>query len=166
VQHFTETHLYLEWRVWNMCKTFFEGPFYVRSKFSGVRSSHGLCAHAHTHSLEGTLVSTCGSWAKHTIILFVFLEYTDSVQQRLKNSVPGRKLTLSTHPYLTHTYTITSIAPLTDEHLHKQACTYIHAFICSDVQELDMASPTNNTFNCNFSLESIEVLLITASYKS
>ena len=28
----------------------------VRSKFSCVHSSHSLCARAHTHSLEGTLV--------------------------------------------------------------------------------------------------------------
>jgi len=28
----------------------------VRSKFSCVRSSHDLCAHAHAHSLEGTLL--------------------------------------------------------------------------------------------------------------
>src|SRR6218665_459872 len=31
---------------------------YVRSKFSCMRSSHGLCAHAHMHSLEGTLLIT------------------------------------------------------------------------------------------------------------
>jgi len=30
----------------------------VRSKFSCVHSSHDLCARAHAHSLEGTLV-TC-----------------------------------------------------------------------------------------------------------
>src|SRR6218665_1218712 len=31
---------------------------YVRTKFSCVRSSHNLCAHAHAHSLEGTLRPT------------------------------------------------------------------------------------------------------------
>ena len=34
----------------------FERDICVRSKFSSVRSSHGLCARAHMHSLEGTLV--------------------------------------------------------------------------------------------------------------
>ena len=34
----------------------FGGKIYVRSKFSCVRSSHDLCAHAHAHSLQGTLV--------------------------------------------------------------------------------------------------------------
>ena len=29
---------------------------YIRSKFSCVRSSHDLCARAHAHSLEGTLL--------------------------------------------------------------------------------------------------------------
>jgi len=36
-------------------KTFFGTNIYVRSKFSCVRSSHGLCV-ACAHSLEGTLV--------------------------------------------------------------------------------------------------------------
>jgi len=31
---------------------------YVRSKFSSVRSSHGLCARAHVQRLEGTLSVT------------------------------------------------------------------------------------------------------------
>jgi len=34
---------------------------YVRSKFSCVRSSHSLCALAHVHSLEGTLLSKSAS---------------------------------------------------------------------------------------------------------
>jgi len=41
VQYFTRTHLYLEWRIWNMCKIIF-----VRSKFSCVHLSHGLCVGA------------------------------------------------------------------------------------------------------------------------
>ena len=45
-QHFTRTHLYLERRVWNLCKNMFGRNIYVRSKFSCVRSSHGLCARA------------------------------------------------------------------------------------------------------------------------
>src|SRR6218665_1047172 len=36
-------------------KPFLEGKFYVRSKFSCVRSSRDLCARAHVNSLEGTL---------------------------------------------------------------------------------------------------------------
>src|SRR6218665_1335310 len=39
-----------------LCKNIFGRNIYVHSKFSCVRSSHGLCARAHTHSLEGTLV--------------------------------------------------------------------------------------------------------------
>jgi len=36
-------------------KHIFGGNSYVRSKFSCVRSSHDLCAHAHANSLEGKL---------------------------------------------------------------------------------------------------------------
>jgi len=43
-------------------KPFFEGKFYVRSKFSCVRSSHDLCARTHAHSLEGTLAAACRCW--------------------------------------------------------------------------------------------------------
>jgi len=39
-------------------KTFLEETFYVRSKFSCVRSSHDLCVHAHAHGLEETLART------------------------------------------------------------------------------------------------------------
>src|SRR6218665_3803397 len=39
-------------------KTFLKGNFVVRSEFSCVRSSHDLCACAHAHSLQGTLVHT------------------------------------------------------------------------------------------------------------
>ena len=47
------------WRhVWNMCKNMCSRKMYVRSKFSCVRSSHRLCAHAHAHSLEGALVKS------------------------------------------------------------------------------------------------------------
>jgi len=47
-------------------KTFLNGNFVVRSEFSCVRSSHDLCARAHAHSLEGTLVvsSPNGVWAE------------------------------------------------------------------------------------------------------
>jgi len=41
----------------NFEKNIFGGSFYVRSKFSCVRSSHNL--HAHAHSLEGTLITGC-----------------------------------------------------------------------------------------------------------
>ena len=47
--------------IWNdvyeiiMCKNIFGRNIYVRSKFSCVRSSHGLCVRTHAHSLEGTL---------------------------------------------------------------------------------------------------------------
>ena len=51
VQHLTRTHLNLE-HVRNMCKTFLKE---CALKVSCVRSSHELCAHAHVHSLEGTL---------------------------------------------------------------------------------------------------------------
>ena len=44
VQHFSTTHLYLERRVWNMCKNIFGRNIYVCSKFSSVCSSHDLCA--------------------------------------------------------------------------------------------------------------------------
>jgi len=45
--------------VYEICaKTFLEETFHVRSKFSCVRSFHGLCSRAHAHSLEGTLVTT------------------------------------------------------------------------------------------------------------
>ena len=48
VQHSTTINLFV-----------FGRNIYVRSKFSCVRSSHDLCAHAHAHSLEGrTLVVT------------------------------------------------------------------------------------------------------------
>jgi len=40
-----------------MYKSIFGGSIYVRSKFSCVRTSHGLqYARAHAHSLEGTLM--------------------------------------------------------------------------------------------------------------
>src|SRR6218665_1965315 len=58
VQHFSRTPLYLKQRVQSMCKIIFGTNICVRSKFSCVRSSHGLCACAHVHSLEGTLVLT------------------------------------------------------------------------------------------------------------
>jgi len=32
VQHFTWTHLNMEWLVWNMCKNIFEGNIYVRTR--------------------------------------------------------------------------------------------------------------------------------------
>jgi len=41
-----------------MCKSIFWKEHNVRSKFTYVRSSHDLCARAHTHNLEGTL-DTC-----------------------------------------------------------------------------------------------------------
>jgi len=68
VQHFTRTCLYLERRVWNMSKNMFWRNIYVCSKFSCVCSSHGLCACAHTHSIEGTLPPTniSGLLVKHT----------------------------------------------------------------------------------------------------
>jgi len=58
VQHFTWTHLNLEWRVWSMCKSIFGTNFYVRSKFF-VRSSHDLCARAFVENdvIETTSVS-------------------------------------------------------------------------------------------------------------
>src|SRR6218665_1482051 len=58
VQHFTRIHLYLEQRIglYEICvNSFFEGTFYVRSKFSCGPSSYGLCARVHARSLEGTL---------------------------------------------------------------------------------------------------------------
>jgi len=46
--------------VYEICaKNIFGVNIYVRSKYSCVRSSHDLCAHAHMHSLEGTLISGC-----------------------------------------------------------------------------------------------------------
>src|SRR6218665_1911941 len=56
VQHFTRTRLYILWNDMYeiMCKHF-KKKHYVRSKVSRVRSSHGLCARAHAHSLEGTM---------------------------------------------------------------------------------------------------------------
>ena len=45
-----------------MCNTHFGGNIYVRSQFSCVRSAHDLCAHAHAHSLEGTLVASGVHW--------------------------------------------------------------------------------------------------------
>src|SRR6218665_591335 len=41
-----------------MSKNHFLRKIYLCSKFSCVRSSHHLCARAHVHSLEGTLVKT------------------------------------------------------------------------------------------------------------
>jgi len=52
-----------------MCKNSFEGNIYVRSMFSCVRSSHDLCAHAHMHSLEGTLINT----TTITIIIIIII---------------------------------------------------------------------------------------------
>jgi len=45
-----------------MCKQIFVKIFFVRSAFSCVRASYDLCAHAHAHSLEGTLPTT---WTPH-----------------------------------------------------------------------------------------------------
>ena len=56
VQHLTSTHLYLEWHVWTCAENIFQRKMCMRSKFSCVRSSHNLCAHA--YSLEGTLQAT------------------------------------------------------------------------------------------------------------
>jgi len=41
-------------------KSIFGGNVYVRYKFSCVRSFHDLCAHKHTHNLEGTLIERYG----------------------------------------------------------------------------------------------------------
>jgi len=56
VQHFSRTTLYFERCVWHMCKNISERNIYVSSKFSCVRSSHGLCACTQVHSLEGALL--------------------------------------------------------------------------------------------------------------
>jgi len=43
--------------MYEMCaKNIFKREIYVYSKFSCVCSPHDLCASAHAHSLEGTLV--------------------------------------------------------------------------------------------------------------
>jgi len=41
-----------------LCANILGRNIYVRLKFSSVRSSHGLCASANAHSLEGTLSTT------------------------------------------------------------------------------------------------------------
>src|SRR6218665_3615872 len=57
VQHFTRTHVYgTTWM--KLCANILGRNIYVRLKFSSVRSSHGLCASANAHSLEGTLSTT------------------------------------------------------------------------------------------------------------
>ena len=58
-----------------MCKIIF-GRNFVRSKFSCLRSSHGMCARAHAQSLEGTLLSSqtgChnSTERKHTLVALV-----------------------------------------------------------------------------------------------
>jgi len=65
VQHFTWTHLYMR----NMCKHIFEEECFVRSKFSCVRSSHNLWAHAHAHSLEGILDRTKSPVSQSVILI-------------------------------------------------------------------------------------------------
>src|SRR6218665_2063969 len=40
-----------------MCKNVFEGNIPACCKFSCMHSSHDLCAHAHVHSLERTLLT-------------------------------------------------------------------------------------------------------------
>ena len=60
VQHFTRIRLYLERRLGNNVQNSFGRNIYVRSKFSCVRSFHGLCARHNAHSLEGTLVYASG----------------------------------------------------------------------------------------------------------
>jgi len=54
-----------------MCKNIFGGYIYVRSKFSCVCSSHGLCVHAHAHSLEGTLNSQYTLLQQYDIIVII-----------------------------------------------------------------------------------------------
>jgi len=68
VEHFTRSHLYLERRVWNVCKNISGRNVYARSKFSSVRSPRDLCAHMHEHSLEGTLPVT-RSWIQRLMSL-------------------------------------------------------------------------------------------------
>jgi len=41
-----------------MCKKYFWKEYLFVLKFSSVRSSHDLCAHAHVHSLEEKLLLT------------------------------------------------------------------------------------------------------------
>ena len=69
LQHFTWTHLNLEWRVGNNVQKHFWRKIYVRSKLSCVRSPHDMCARSHAHNLEGTLTESqefqnrnCGTW--------------------------------------------------------------------------------------------------------
>src|SRR6218665_12218 len=72
---FTSTYLYLE-RCISICFAHMKyvqkvllKKIYVRSKFSCVHSSHDLCAHAHAHSLEGTLHSSNHQIDHHTIYM-------------------------------------------------------------------------------------------------
>jgi len=58
-----------------MCKIIF-GRNFVHSKFSCVRSSHDMCARAHAHSVEVTLLSSqtgChkSTERKHTLVALV-----------------------------------------------------------------------------------------------
>jgi len=50
-----------------MCKNILARNIYVRSKFC-VRSSHNMCARAHVHSVEGTLLV----WRHYAVTELVF----------------------------------------------------------------------------------------------
>ena len=56
MQHFTWTHLNLEWHVWNMCKTLLKVTHFVCTPSFLVCARLTTCTSA--HSLEGTLLRT------------------------------------------------------------------------------------------------------------
>ena len=67
-----------------MCKQIFVKIFFVRSVFSCVRASYDLCAHAHAHSLEGTLPTT---WTLHH-----FFTSTTIIANHKTSSSPGSSI--------------------------------------------------------------------------
>jgi len=82
--------------IWNdVCDTLcakhiFGGNIYVRSMFSCMRSSHGLCARAHAHSLEGTLVIG---------VLCSFLSYKVLEKQTIVSKTTSINKTISWQTY-------------------------------------------------------------------
>ena len=74
-KHFTRNHLYLEPRVWNMCKNILIRKAFCALLVSCVRSSHDPCACAHAYRLEGTLLwahPTGTSYLSHVETFFLF----------------------------------------------------------------------------------------------
>ena len=74
VQHFTRTHLYLEWRIWNMGKThFWKEHLCALQVFLSALTSQPLCARTRAQLRENIGLHQCSWEIPHTESLALYV---------------------------------------------------------------------------------------------